>query len=147
MLALGDYTGRADDTPIEERKAINIDKDNFDDVLAEHKVGVDINVADKLSEEEGGEMAVSLKFNSMKDFGPESVVNQVPELRKLLELRNALTAVKGPLGNVPSFRKKLQGILNDDAARGKLMSELGLDAVAGADASAASTEPEPTEDQ
>jgi type VI secretion system protein ImpB len=53
-------------------------------------------------------------------------VNQVPELRKLLELRSALNALKGPLGNIPAFRKKIQGLLGDNDNRQKLMKELGI---------------------
>ena len=72
------------------------------------------------------EMGVSLKFKNIKDFTPEGVVAQVPELKTLLDLRNALNALKGPLGNVPAFRKKIQNLLGDDAAREKLMAELGV---------------------
>ena len=54
------------------------------------------------------------------------MVNQVPELRKLLELRTALNALKGPLGNIPAFRGKIQGLLGDAEGRQKLMTELGL---------------------
>ena len=78
--------------------------------------------------EEGAEMAVSLKFDTLKDFGPERIVEQVPELRQLMQLRSALTALKGPLGNIPGFRKKLQGMLGDDDARKNLMDELGISA-------------------
>ena len=67
----------------------------------------------------------------MKDFTPEGVLQQVPELRKLEELRDALTALKSPLGNKPAFRKKLQQLLGDHASRQKLMSELGLDGSGG----------------
>jgi type VI secretion system protein ImpB len=126
MLAMGDYTGRADDRPLEERKPINIDKDNFSQVMTEQKLGVAINVADKLSGEGKGELSLNLKFRTLKDFEPEGIADQVPELRRLLELRNALTALKGPLGNIPGFRKKIQGILGDNAARDQLMKELGL---------------------
>ncbi|MBX3246672.1 MAG: type VI secretion system contractile sheath small subunit [Myxococcales bacterium] len=128
ILALGDYAGKPSDAPIEERKAINIDKDNFDEVLAEQKISLDLAVPDALSEESGSELAVHLEIRSMKDFGPEAIAEQVPELKQLLELRQALTAVKGPLGNVPAFRKKLQEILGSDDGRGALMKELGLDA-------------------
>ena len=127
MLMLGDYTGREDDTPLEDRKPINIDKDNFNDVLKQQNIELSISVPDKLSGEEGAEMPVSLKFNKLSDFGPEAVVQQVDELRQLMELRSALTALKGPLGNVPAFRRKLQKLLGDDEARKKLMTELGMD--------------------
>jgi type VI secretion system protein ImpB len=126
VLAIGDYTGRADDTVLEERKAININKDNFNDVMAEHKLATTIGVADKLSGEEDAELAVSLKFNNLKDFTPEGVAQQVPELRCLTEFRNALTALKGPLGSIRNFRKKIEALLGDDANREALMKELGL---------------------
>jgi len=126
MLFVGDYTGRKDDTPVEERKPINIDKDNFQQVLKEQKLSVDLTVPDKLSGKEGESLAVSLKFQKLSDFGPDSLVEQVPELRKLMALRTALTALKGPLGNVPTFRRKIQTILGDEAAKAKLLEELGI---------------------
>ncbi len=126
LLMLGDYLGRPDDRPMEDRKPINVDKDNFNEVMRKQDLKLDLNVADRLSDEEGEEMGVSLKFETLKDFEPEQIVRQVPELRQLLELREALVALKGPLGNVPAFRKRIQGALNDDAAREKLLKELGV---------------------
>lgn len=126
MLVLGDFTSRSDDTPLEERKAVRIDKDNFNDVLGKQKLSLSFTVGDKLSGREGEEMAVNLKFDSMKDFTPAEVAKQMPELRKLLELREALTALKGPLANVPAFRKKIEELLKDPAQRDKVMKELGL---------------------
>ena len=112
---------------MEDRKPINVDKDNFTEVMEKHDLKVDINVPDKLTEEEGSELSLSLTFKSLKDFTPEGVAAQVPELKKLLELRDALTALKGPLGNRPAFRKQLQKLLEDEGSRAKLMAELGLD--------------------
>ncbi|HUU46861.1 MAG TPA: type VI secretion system contractile sheath small subunit, partial [Acidobacteriota bacterium] len=119
-------TQRPDDTPLEERQPINIDKDNFNDVMKAQKLSVQMNVKNALVDEEGAEMPVTLKFESTKDFGPEAVAKQVPELDKLMQLRNALLALKGPLGNVPGFRKKIMEIMADDAAREKLLGELGI---------------------
>lgn len=127
ILSIGDFTGRPDDRPVEERKPINIDKDNFDAVMTEHKLGVAISVPDKLSGEEGGELSLSLAFRTLADFTPEGVSEQIPEIRKLLQLREALTALKGPLGNVPAFRKKIEALLSDDSARKQLTAELGLE--------------------
>lgn len=126
LLFVGDYTGRKDDTPVEERKPINIDKDNFQQVLKEQKLSVDLSVADKLSGKEGESLALSLKFQKLADFGPDALVEQVPELKKLMALRTALTALKGPLGNVPTFRRKIQTILGDEATKAKLLEELGV---------------------
>tara|TARA_R110002020_G_scaffold56074_17_gene155316 strand:- start:1648 stop:2142 length:495 start_codon:yes stop_codon:yes gene_type:complete len=127
LLMLGDYTLKADETPIEDRKLSDINKDNFNDVMRSHDLSVDMNVDNKLEETEGAEpeqMPVSLKFETLKDFEPENVARQVPELNRLLELREALVALKGPLGNVPAFRKMIQGMLDDSDQREKLLSEL-----------------------
>ena len=126
MMMLGDYTMRPDDTPLEERKPINIDKDNFNDVMKAMNLSLSANVKNVLVEEEGAEMPVQLNFRHVNDFTPEAVVQQVPELNKLLQLRNALLALKGPLGNVPGFRKKIMDIMADESARDKLMKELGI---------------------
>ena len=125
ILAIGDYRGRADERPIEERKPINVDKDNFDEVLREHDVSVSLSVPNRLTGD--GELGVQLSIRSMKDFEPESIARAVPETAKLLALREQLTALKGPLGNVPAFRKKLAALLDDESARHSLEAELGLD--------------------
>ncbi|MEE9310874.1 MAG: type VI secretion system contractile sheath small subunit [Planctomycetota bacterium] len=124
LLIMGDFNLSKDDTPLEERKPINIDKDNFNDVLKSHKVAVDVSFKNTLSGEEGGEIAASLKFNSLKDFDPDAVAKQVPELNKMLALRDALAALKGPMGNFPAFRKKIHSIITDDATREKILGEI-----------------------
>lgn len=127
MVFLGDYTMRPDETPIEDRDLINVNKDNFNEVMKSHELSLDMSVENKLVEDgspDAGQMTVSLKFDSLNDFTPEAIVRQSPDLNKLLELREALVALKGPLGNVPAFRKAIQGVLGDDDAREKLLSEL-----------------------
>jgi type VI secretion system protein ImpB len=126
ILMVGDYTGRSDETPLEERKPISVDGGNFNDVMAKQNLGVAVKVPDRVSGAPDAMLDVKLEFKKLDDFGPEGVVNQVPELKKLLELRTALTALKGPLGNVPAFRKKIQALLGDDDAKKQLMKELGL---------------------
>jgi type VI secretion system protein ImpB len=126
MLFIGDYTGRTDERPLEDRKPINIDKDNFQKVMSEQKLALNFAVKDKLSENEDSELNVNLKFRRLSDMEPESIANQVPELKKLLDLRAALTSLKGPLGNEKAFRNKIQQILGDPAQRNKIINELGL---------------------
>lgn len=126
ILMMGDYTLRQDDRTVEERKPINIDKDNFNEVMAKQNLELKLTVADKLSGEDGAEMGVNLKFKKLSDFEPEAIVNQVPELRRLVELRAALNALKSPLNNLPAFRKKIQSLLGDTGAREQLMKELGI---------------------
>jgi len=129
ILMLGDFTGRADDRSVEDRKPINVDKDNFDKVMAAQNLEAKIAVKNRLSDEDRGDLSVGLKFSTLRDFRPEGLAEQVPELRELLDLRNALTALKGPLigGNVPEFRKRLLDALRDPDKRSRLMRELGID--------------------
>lgn len=126
LLMLGDYTLRNDPTPLEDRKPINVDKDNFSKVMSEQKLSLSLSVPNKLVEQEDEEMHVNLKFRRLSDMEPESIASQVPELKKLLDLRAALTALKGPLGNEKAFRNKIQSMLSDPAQRNKLVNELGL---------------------
>jgi type VI secretion system protein ImpB len=112
---------------IEDCEPTNIDKDNFNEVMKAQNLNLDVTVPDKLSGEKDKEIAVKLKFESMKDFNPETIAQNTPELNKLLELREALNALKGPMSNRPEFRKKIMEIVKDAAAREKLLKELNLD--------------------
>lgn len=123
MLVLGDFTQRADSTPVDQRKPVDINKDNFNDVLAAQKLKLQIGAKNTLAGE--GELPVQLEFKTINDFGPEAVAKQVPEMSKMLELREALNALKGPLGNIPAFRKKIQALIQDEAARAAILAELG----------------------
>jgi len=123
MLVMGDFTQRPDATPVEQRKPVNVTKDNFNEVLKAQKLKLQLGAKNTLSGE--GVLPGQLEFKSISDFGPEAVAKQVPELSKMLELREALNALKGPLGNIPAFRKKIQAIIQDEKAREAILAELG----------------------
>lgn len=125
ITMVGDYTLRKDDRPLEERKPISVDKDNFNDVMKKQNLSLSFNAKDELSGKEDSEMPVHMKFESLADFTPDRIAEQVPELNKLLELRKALQALKGPLGNLPGFQKKLKGLMDSEADVEKLLKELG----------------------
>ena len=128
QVVIGKFNTEADETPLEERESVNIDKDSFNSVMSAQSLSLDLSVADVLSGEEDATLPVSLTFSTLRDFEPEQVVNRVPELRRLMELRSALLALKGPLGNVPAFRKSVQSVLDDEDLRRKLLDELGIGA-------------------
>ncbi len=127
LMVLGDFTMRTDDRAVEDRKPVSVDKDNFNDVMKAQKLELNLTVPSKLSEDPEASMAVNLKFEKINDFSPDAVAAQVPELTKLLELREALKALKGPLANIPDFRRKVQEMVASESARNTLLKELGLD--------------------
>src|SRR5688572_21533014 len=71
LLVIGDYTGRVDDRPLDERKPIKVDNRNLGAVMAEHGLRLNFNCPNKLSEDAEDTLAVELRFASYSDFGPE----------------------------------------------------------------------------
>lgn len=127
LVVLGDFTQRPDDTKLEDRRPISIDKNNFDEVLGKQALILNLAVPNRLQEgASDSDLAVTLDFNTLSDFGPANLVDKVPELKKLMELRDALVALKGPLGNTPAFRRAIESVLADDDSRSNVLSELGL---------------------
>lgn len=125
LLVLGDFTGSKDERPVEKREPVSINKENFDEVMKGQDISLQFEVPNRLTGTPEQELGLALKFQGLKDFGPEAVIEQVPQLKRILELREALRALKGPLANVPEFRRKLQELISDDATRTKLLTELG----------------------
>ena len=129
LLVVGDYTLREDDTPVDELKPIGVDKDNFNDVLKGQKLSLTLGVANKLDPkaDPDSQLAVNLDIQSIADFSPDAIVEKVPELSQMIALRESLKALKGPLGNIPEFRKQLQTLIQDEGVRARLLSELGIE--------------------
>ena len=88
---MGDFSGNPTEKmePLKDRKFVQIDRDNFDDVMKRFRPELNIRVDNTLADG-GSQMAVSLKFNSMDDFSPASVARQVEPLKKLLQTRDNL---------------------------------------------------------
>jgi len=126
LLITGDMKGRAEETPIDERVAVSINKNNFNSVLSEAGVSLNFNVQSYLADKPDEEMNVALEMKSLDDFSPDNIARKVPEMKKLLELREALVALKGPLGNLPKFRAQLQSLLENEDTRAQLLKELEM---------------------
>ena len=127
LLVTGDFKGHGEEAALEDRPVVRVDKDNFDEVMAGAGLQLAMQVPTRLGDgQEDDTLSVGLQFKGIQDFAPDAIARQVPELNKLLELREALVALKGPLGNVPAFRKQLQSLLADDKARSALAKELDL---------------------
>ncbi|GIV60307.1 type VI secretion system contractile sheath small subunit [Rhodocaloribacter litoris] len=124
LLVMGDFLGREVDEDVADREIININKENFEDVMRSSNLNLEFTVADKLR---GGdnEMKVQLHFDSMKSFSPEQVARQIPELDRLLAARNLLQDLRNRLISMGEFRRELEKVVKDEALREKLLSELG----------------------
>ncbi len=107
---VGDFGGSSEveQKRLKERKFVALDRDDFDKVMKGIEPRVVYRVNNELSDE-GGQFAVDLKFKSMEDFRPESIVQQVEPLRKLLEARTKLADLRNKLAG----NDKLEDILND----------------------------------
>lgn len=127
LLVMGDFTGGPDDRPLEKREPVNIDKDNFDDVMKAQGISLNLTVPNRISGKPDEEMTVKMKVASMKDLGPEAIAAQIPELKKLMDLRDSLKSLAGPMSNVPEFRKKIQELIKDESARKQLLKEVGIE--------------------
>jgi type VI secretion system protein ImpB len=122
MGVVGDFGGKSEveQKRFKERKFVNIDRDNFDEVMK----GVEPRAAFRVDNElsgEGGQFSVDLKFKSMNDFRPEAVVEQIEPLRKLLEARTKLADLRNKLAG----NDKLEDLLNDVLNSTEKMAELG----------------------
>ncbi|HCL6627757.1 TPA: type VI secretion system contractile sheath small subunit [Citrobacter amalonaticus] len=126
LLVTGNLTGSTDGTSLDERQPVAINRNNFNAVLDEAGIGRDFVVPSVLSEMPEARMSVNLKVKSLADLSPDNIAAQVPEMRKMMELREALVALRGPMGNIPAFRAQLQALLDDEKSREQLIAELGL---------------------
>ena len=83
MAMLGDFTLRPDDTPLEERKMIRVDKDTFNDVMRSQELGVSVNVPNKLTGKEGDELAANLKFSTLQGLRARTARAQGPRAQQV----------------------------------------------------------------
>jgi len=126
---LADLSGQPDkpQLTVKDRKFVEIDRDNFDKVLAKMEPRLAYRVENRL-ENDDSKIGVELRFSKMEDFEPQNVAEQVEPLRKLIELRRKLSNLRSSLYGNDKLEKMLQQILNDDQELGKLRAEVGLPA-------------------
>jgi type VI secretion system protein ImpB len=130
VTVLGDFRQTHDDRLLLDRKPVGINRNNFADVMERQNLKADFAVPRRLLDGESEvDLQVKLSIGSMRDFEPESIINQVPELQQLNALRQALVSLKGPLGNLPAFRKTLEDILKDPKRRDAILREVAEEGV------------------
>ena len=129
---MGDYAGDPTEPmkPLAERKFTQIDRDNFNDVMARIAPGLKIRVDNTLAGD-GTQMAVDLKFKSMDDFDPAKVAAQVPALKALLETREKLVDLKSRADGNDRLEELLNELLQNEELRKKAGGALGGGAAGG----------------
>jgi type VI secretion system protein ImpB len=123
---LGDFSGDPTQPlrPLAERKFVQVDRDNFNDVMARMNVGLNLKVDNKLADD-GSQMGVQLKFNSLDDFDPARIVDQVPALKSLLETRNKLRDLMSKVDRSDELEGLLEQVLQNDEKLKSLSAERG----------------------
>ncbi|WP_420234469.1 type VI secretion system contractile sheath small subunit [Pseudomonas sp. ABY48] len=123
LMVMGDYSNGKEHRSLSERGKIDINKNNFDNVLGEFSPKLKLQAHNTLADDKS-DVSVELKFQRMKDFEPEQVARQIPQLRALLAMRNLLRDLKSNLLDNVTFRHELERILKDDALSDELRTEL-----------------------
>ncbi|HDE1655159.1 TPA: type VI secretion system contractile sheath small subunit, partial [Klebsiella pneumoniae] len=103
LLTIGDFSHGKENRPLSEREKINVNKNNFNSVLSEFSPEVNLSVPNTLAGN-GEEKNVRLRFTDIKDFEPEQVARQIPQLRAMLAMRNLLRDLKSNLLDNATFR-------------------------------------------
>lgn len=126
---IGDFSGNPTTPlkPMKDRNFVTIDRDSFDDVMKRMTPGLNLRVENTLKGD-GSEMPVQLKFNSMDDFSPAQVANQVEPLRKLLETRDRLRDLLAKIDRSEDLENVLEKVLKNTEDLKKLSQELGIEA-------------------
>jgi type VI secretion system protein ImpB len=123
---LGDFSGDPTEPlkPLKDRKFVQIDRDNFNEVMSRMTPGLNLKVENTLKGD-GSEMGVQLQFKSLEDFEPANVVKQVEPLRKLLETRDKLRDLLTKIDRSPDLENILEDVLENTDKLKKLSAELG----------------------
>jgi type VI secretion system protein ImpB len=111
--------------PLKERKAVNIDRDNFNDVLGRATPRVAMRVQNRLTDADT-KLAVELKFKSMDDFEPANIADQVGPLKELVEMRQKLTQLLSKMEGNDKLEQLLADVLSNTDKAKSLAKELGI---------------------
>ncbi len=125
---LGDFSGKPDQAlpRMKDRKLVEIDRDNFNQVLAGMKPRLAYRVDNKLTDD-GSQMNVEMRFNSIEDFEPDQVVQQVEPLRKMVEARRRLSDLLSKMDGNDRLEELLQDVLKNSGSQQQLSKELGIE--------------------
>ncbi|HWN43455.1 MAG TPA: type VI secretion system contractile sheath small subunit [Thermoanaerobaculia bacterium] len=118
---LADLAGQPENppAPVKARKFVDIDRDNFNEVMSSIGPRLSFTVANKLRED-GGNLPLELKFRKLDDFRPETVVQQVDPLRQLFLARQRLNDLLAKLDGNDDLDALLQDVATNTESQEKL---------------------------
>ena len=126
---IGNLSGNRPDsqkTAIEDRQFIQVDQDNFDQVMS--RIGPQLSLkVDNVLEEEGEPISCDLRFDKMQDFDPGELVRQIPVLEELVGVRNQLMSLLGKADRSRDLEKNLREVISNSELVTRLAEELGID--------------------
>lgn len=102
LLVTGNLTGDADNTPLDERQPVAINRNNFNAVLDQAGIGRDFTVPSALSETPDTRMSVNLKISSLADLSPDNIASRCRRCAKCWNYAKHWWRL-GPMGNIPAF--------------------------------------------
>lgn len=125
---MGDFVGKPEEAlpAFKNRKFVEIDPDNFDQVMAGMKPRLAFTTDNKM-QDDGSKMGIELKFNNLEDFEPDQLVQQVEPLRKLVEARKKLSDLRSKMDGNEKLETMLEDILASADQQKELSKELGLE--------------------
>lgn len=123
---LGDFSGQPTEPlkPMKDRKFIQIDRDNFNEVMARMTPGLNLKVKNTLKDD-GSEMGVQLKFSNMDDFAPEKIAQQVDPIKKMLDTRDKLRDLLTKVDRSEDLEGLLEKVLSNTEELKKLADQVG----------------------
>lgn len=126
---MGDFSGKPEDplAPLKNRKFVEVDPDNFNQVMAGMTPRLAYTIDNKL-QDDGSKMGIELKFNNIEDFEPDNIVQQVEPLRKLVEARQKLSDLRSKMDGNEKLESMLEDIISNADKQKELSKDLGLDA-------------------
>ena len=124
---LGDFVGMPEEAlpALKNRKFVEIDRDNFDQVMAGMKPRLSFSTENKL-QDDGSKLGIELKFNGIEDFEPDNIVQQVDPLRKLVEARQKLSDLRSKMDGNEKLENMLNDVLSNADKQKELSDTLGL---------------------
>jgi type VI secretion system protein ImpB len=126
LLVMGKFNEKADQANVASREKISINKHNFNKILNDFSPAIDFSIRNHLDHQQEN-MGVKLSFKHLHDFHPDYLTKQIPELQKLIAMRNLLKELKANLTDNKLLRKELENIIHQPELLSSLQQELSTE--------------------